>query len=132
MSVTSRTVKKVAIGANMIPIAVAEYVRGNGWKRQIDSINKTLLQSTVEKVAAAIAGSNLGLTKNEKDRTNKIVVQYACIELTVQNRGAKSYTVLCRILVQRTLESTPLSLAKIKPGRKCLGNTFLMIRVRML
>ena len=39
MSVTSRTVKKVANGANTIPIAVAEYVRGNGWKRQIDSID---------------------------------------------------------------------------------------------
>ena len=85
---TSRTVKKVAIGANTIPIAVAEYIRGNSWKRQIDSIDKTLLQKTVEKVAAAVTGSNLGLIKNEKDRTDKVVVQYACIRATVQNRGA--------------------------------------------
>ena len=88
MSVTSRTVKKVAIGANTIPITVAEYVRGNGWKRQINSIDKTLLQKTVEKVAAAVTGSNLGLTKNEKDRIDKVVVQYVCIKVTVQNRGA--------------------------------------------
>lgn len=41
----------VTIGANNISIAVAEYVRGSGWKRQ----DKTLLQKTVEKVAAAVA-----------------------------------------------------------------------------
>lgn len=69
--------KKVAIGTNTIPIAVAEYVRGNGWKRQIDSIDKTILQKTVGKVAVAVMGSNLGLTKNKKDRTDKPVVQYA-------------------------------------------------------
>ena len=77
----------VAIGAKNISIAVAEYIRGSGWKRQIDSIDKTLLQKTVEKVAAAVAGSNLGLTENEKDRTDKVVVQYACIRVTVQYRG---------------------------------------------
>lgn len=67
----------MAIGTNTIPIAVAEYVRGNGWKRQIDSIDKTILQKTVGKVAVAVMGSNLGLTKNKKDRTDKPVVQYA-------------------------------------------------------
>ncbi len=59
------------------PITMAEYIRGSGWKRQIDSIDKTLLQ-TVEKVAAAVTESNLGSTKNEKDRKDKVVVQYAC------------------------------------------------------
>ena len=82
MSVSSRTMKKVAIGANTIPIAVAEYVRGSDWKRQIDSIDKTLLQKTVEKVATAVTGPNLGLTTNEKDRTSKVVVQYACLRAT--------------------------------------------------
>jgi len=76
-AVSARTVKKVAIGSKTIPIAVAEYVRGDGWKRQIDSIDKTALQKTVDKVATAVAGSNLGLTKNEKDRTDRVVVQYA-------------------------------------------------------
>ena len=83
MSVTSRIIIKVAVGAKTIPIAVAEYVRGNGWKRQIDCIDKHLLQQTVNQVATAITSSNLGLTKTQRDRTNKVVVQYACI--TVRN-----------------------------------------------
>lgn len=32
MSGTSRIMKKVVISANTIPMAAAEYVRGNGWK----------------------------------------------------------------------------------------------------
>ena len=58
--VISQIVRKVAVGANTIPIAVADYVRGNGWKRQIDSIDQIFLQKTVEKVGAAVTGSNLG------------------------------------------------------------------------
>lgn len=77
MSATSRTVKKVIVGARTIPNAVVEYVQGNGWKRQIDAIDKTLLRETVDKVATAVSGSSLGLTKNEKDRTDKVVVHYA-------------------------------------------------------
>ena len=76
-AVSARTVKKVAIGSKTIPIAMAENVRGNDWKRQIDSIDKTVLQKTVDKVATAVTGSSLALTKNEKDRTDRVVVQYA-------------------------------------------------------
>ena len=104
------------------------------WKRQIESIDKTLHQKTVEKVAAPVTGPKLMLTKNEKDRTDKVVVvQYTCTRATVQNPGTKPiYIVPCRILVQRILDSTPQSLAKIKPGKKYLRNTFLVIRVRMV
>lgn len=75
-TVSARTVRKVVVGSKTIPIAVAEYVRGNDWKRQIDSIDRAVLQNTVNKVATAVTGSSLALTKNEKDRTNMVVVQY--------------------------------------------------------
>lgn len=130
-AVSARTVKKVAIGSKTIPIAVAEYVRGDGWKRQIDSIDKTVLQKTVDKVATAVTGSNLGLTKNEKDHTDRVVVQYAYPRATVGNPRADSIAVPCRIPVQKILESTPQLLAKIMPEKKYLGNTFIMIQVRM-
>jgi len=110
---------------------VAEYVRGDGWKRQIDSIDISVLQKTVDKVATTVTESNLGLTKNEKNRTDRVVVQYANARDTVGNLGANPIAVPCRIPVQKILESTPQLLAKTMTEKKYLGNTFLMIQVRI-
>jgi len=122
---------KVAVGSKTIPIAVAEYVRGNDWKRLIDSIDISVLQKTVDKVATAVTGSNLGLTKNEEDRTDRFVVQYANARDTVENPRANPIAVPCRIPVQKILESTSQLLAKTMPEKRYLGNTFTMIQVRM-
>ena len=73
--VTARTFRMVTLGAKTIPIAVAEYVQGDGWKRMIDSIDKKILESTVEQVAKAVTGSYLGLTETEKARTERVIVQ---------------------------------------------------------
>lgn len=75
MSVASRTMKTVLFGNKSIPIAVAEYVQGSNFKRQIDAIDKTILQNVVDKVATAVTGSDLGFTEEEKNRTSKVVVQ---------------------------------------------------------
>ncbi len=75
--VVARTFKNVVIGTKMIPIAVAEYVRGNGWKRQVDCIDPRLVQSTVEKVAGAVTAAQSGLTKEQMRETAKVAVRYA-------------------------------------------------------
>ena len=77
MSVTSRTMKTVLLGNKSIGIAVAEYVRGKDSKRQIDAIDKKLLQTVVDNVATAVTGSDSGLTEEQKKSTSQVVVQYA-------------------------------------------------------
>jgi len=110
---------------------MAENVRGDGWERQIDSIDKTILRKTIDEVATAVMGSSLGLKKDEKDCTDRVVVQYVYPRATVRNLRADATAVPCLIPVQKIFESTPQLPVKIKPEKKYSGNTFLMIRVRM-
>jgi len=57
------------------------------------TIDISVLQKTVDKVATAVTGSNLGLTKNEKDRIDRVVVHYANARDTVGNPGANPIAV---------------------------------------
>ena len=69
--------RMIAIGVRRVPLAVVQSVEGGAWRRMIEPIDQVLLERTVNKVAKAVSGSELELTDDEKNRTERIFLLYA-------------------------------------------------------
>lgn len=131
MSVTSRNREEGGYCANTIPIAVAEYVRGNGWKRQMTPSIKPFFRKRYEKWQRRSRDPIWGWQRMKRIAQTKLLYSMRALKQRSKIGGLILYSSMPHPS-QRILESTPQSLEKIKPGKRCLGNTFLTIRVRML
>ncbi|KFZ02709.1 hypothetical protein V500_00009 [Pseudogymnoascus sp. VKM F-4518 (FW-2643)] len=72
---SGRLMKTIVIGGRKVSIYVAEEVQEKGFKRVIDAIDPSVVNSTVEKTAAAFSGSIVA-SDAEKARIENLRITY--------------------------------------------------------